>query len=298
MIEVKKRHQALLMVDEAHSIGVLGATGGGIGEHFGVDRSDVELWSGTLSKSLASCGGYVAGSDAADPVPEVHDARLHLQRRDHARRTPRRRWPRCARCRPSPRRSRRCAATPSSSCSSATEAGIDTGDSRGTPIIPCIVGDSLKALRLSNALLRRGINVNPILYPAVPEELARLRFFITSCHSEEQIRSAVKILAEELPLLDDQRGKRDALPRPAHSTCLPRLFCFHHAGGGSSLYQHWHRALSPHASVWPVLLPGRERRMREPRFTVARRARHRPRPPTRPLPHASRTSSSGTAWAR
>ena len=46
LIEVKKRHRALLMVDEAHSIGVLGAGGGGVGEHFGVDRSDVELWFG------------------------------------------------------------------------------------------------------------------------------------------------------------------------------------------------------------------------------------------------------------
>jgi acyl transferase domain-containing protein/7-keto-8-aminopelargonate synthetase-like enzyme len=61
-IEVKRKHQALLMIDEAHSIGVLGATGGGIGEHFGVDRADVELWSGTMSKALAGCGGYVGGS--------------------------------------------------------------------------------------------------------------------------------------------------------------------------------------------------------------------------------------------
>jgi surfactin synthase thioesterase subunit len=53
-------------------------------------------------------------------------------------------------------------------------------------------------------------------------------------------------------------------PPPGHA--LPRLFCFHHAGGGSSLYRDWHRALSPHVSVWPVLLPGRERRIREPRF--------------------------------
>jgi 7-keto-8-aminopelargonate synthetase-like enzyme len=83
----------------------------------------------------------------------------------------------------------------------ATDAGVDTGDSRGTPIIPCIVGDSLKTLKLSNALLRHGVNVNPILYPAVPEELARLRFFVTSCHSEEQIRYAVKVLAEGLAAL-------------------------------------------------------------------------------------------------
>ena len=59
-IEVKKRHGALLMIDEAHSMGVLGPTGAGIGEHFSIDRTDVDLWMGTLSKSFASCGGYMA----------------------------------------------------------------------------------------------------------------------------------------------------------------------------------------------------------------------------------------------
>ena len=53
---------------------------------------------------------------------------------------------------------------------------------------------------------------------------------------------------------------------PPGGNQLPRLFCFHHAGGGASLFRNWQRALSPHASVWPVLLPGREHRMREPRF--------------------------------
>nr|BFE69293.1 hypothetical protein GCM10020092_025940 [Actinoplanes digitatis] len=82
LIALKKRHGALLMVDEAHSIGVLGAGGGGVGEHFGVDRGDVDVWMGTLSKSLASCGGYVARPARADRVPAVHTAGLHLQRRD------------------------------------------------------------------------------------------------------------------------------------------------------------------------------------------------------------------------
>jgi 8-amino-7-oxononanoate synthase len=200
LIAVKKRHHALLMVDEAHSVGVLGATGGGIGEHFAVDRGDVELWSGTLSKSLASCGGYVAGRreliqflkyttpgfifsaamtppNAAAALAALREMRsdpepLDLLRRNSAL------FPELA-----------------------TEAGIDTGASAGTPIIPCIVGDSTKTLALSNALLRRGVNVNPILYPAVPENEARLRFFVTSCHSPEQIRHTVKALAEELALL-------------------------------------------------------------------------------------------------
>src|SRR4029078_487801 len=60
-IEVKQRHKALLMVDEAHSAGVIGAQGRGIGEYFDVNPADVDLWMGTLSKSFGSCGGYIAG---------------------------------------------------------------------------------------------------------------------------------------------------------------------------------------------------------------------------------------------
>lgn len=52
------------MVDEAHSLGVMGATGKGIREHFGLAGNDVDIWMGTLSKTLASCGGYIAGSTA------------------------------------------------------------------------------------------------------------------------------------------------------------------------------------------------------------------------------------------
>ncbi len=204
LIEVKKQHRALMMVDEAHSIAVLGAGGGGVGEHFGVDRSDVELWFGTLSKSLASCGGYIAGSDAlirflkyttpgfifsAGISPPNAAAALAALRQMKAEPET------LAALRRNSELFRQLA----------IEAGVDIGESCGTPIIPCIVGDSLKALRLSNALLRRGINVNPILYPAVPEELARLRFFMTAAHSEDQIRSAIKILSEELSLLNAAR---------------------------------------------------------------------------------------------
>ena len=83
----------------------------------------------------------------------------------------------------------------------AREAGIDTGDSAYPPMIPCVVGSSIKALQLSDALRRHGISADPILFPAVPENQARLRFFVTSCHSEEKIRFMVKVLAEELELL-------------------------------------------------------------------------------------------------
>src|SRR4029079_16800738 len=63
LVEIKKRHHAWLMVDEAHALGVLGKNGFGLFEHFGVDPREVDIWMGTLSKTLAGCGGYIAGSE-------------------------------------------------------------------------------------------------------------------------------------------------------------------------------------------------------------------------------------------
>jgi 7-keto-8-aminopelargonate synthetase-like enzyme len=83
----------------------------------------------------------------------------------------------------------------------ATDIGLDTGTSRDTPVVPVIVGDSQLAIGLSNALFGRGINVQPVVYPAVEENLARLRFFLSSLHSEEQIRSTVEATGEELDRL-------------------------------------------------------------------------------------------------
>src|SRR5205823_5446171 len=63
-VELKKRHAAFLMVDEAHSLGVVGATGRGSREQWGIRGRDVDLWMGTLSKTLAGCGGFIAGEHA------------------------------------------------------------------------------------------------------------------------------------------------------------------------------------------------------------------------------------------
>jgi 7-keto-8-aminopelargonate synthetase-like enzyme len=79
---------------------------------------------------------------------------------------------------------------------------LNTGASNKTPVIPVILGSSLNALTLSRRLYHRGINVQPILYPAVEEKAARLRFFITSLHTEDQIRTTVDAVAEELSKID------------------------------------------------------------------------------------------------
>jgi 7-keto-8-aminopelargonate synthetase-like enzyme len=90
----------------------------------------------------------------------------------------------------------------------ARDAGLDTGHSRGTPVIPIITGSSVKALLLSEALFRRGINVQPILYPAVEDTAARLRFFITAKHTEEQIRMTVATAAEEFAKIEPEFAAR------------------------------------------------------------------------------------------
>ena len=84
----------------------------------------------------------------------------------------------------------------------AKQRGLNTGMSNNTPVVPIITGNSLHALMLSRAMFDRGISVQPILYPAVEEEKARLRFFITSAHTPEQIRFTIDVLAEEIAKID------------------------------------------------------------------------------------------------
>lgn len=200
-IEIKKKHKALLMVDEAHSIGTMGIHGRGVSEHFDVNPRDVDIWMGTLSKSFGSCGGYIAGCNEliemlkytapgfvysvglSPPNTAAALAALRLLQDE-------------------PERVARLKANSHLFLTLAKKRGLNTGMSHDTPVVPIIVGNSLHTLQLSHALFDRGINVQPILYPAVEEAAARLRFFISSCHTEEQIRQAVAAVAEELGKID------------------------------------------------------------------------------------------------
>jgi 8-amino-7-oxononanoate synthase len=197
LIEIKRRHKAFLMVDEAHSFGVMGTKGLGIREHFGLSGEDVDIWMGTLSKTLAGCGGYIAGETAlvehlkflapgflysvgmSPPVAAASLAALEMLHKE-------------------PQRVARLRERGALFLELARASGIDTGTSAGISVIPAIVGGSMRAARLSAALFDRGINVQPILYPAVPEKLARLRFFMSCEHSEANIRDAISALRAEL----------------------------------------------------------------------------------------------------
>ena len=196
-VDVKRRHKAFLMVDEAHALGVLGATGAGIAEQCGVPTQDVDIWMGTLSKTLASCGGYIAGSRALVELlkynapgfvysvgipPAQAAAALEALRIMHDE----------------PERVQALQANGRLFLELARQAAIPTGLSQGHSIAAAVTASSLKATRLSNQLLKHGVNVQPIIHPAVEEKAARLRFFISSAHSAGQIEATVRQLAQLL----------------------------------------------------------------------------------------------------
>ena len=195
-VALRERYRCILWVDESHSVGVLGAHGGGTREHFGLRGSDVDVWMGTISKALGSCGGFLAGSSelirylkltspgylfATGISPSATAAalgslRLMKHDADNVRRVRDRAeyFGRLVR-----------------------ERGMDTGLAKGTAIVPVLTGDSDVATLLSMRMRDRGINVAPIGYPAVENSKARVRFFITSLHTEDELRCTADVLAEE-----------------------------------------------------------------------------------------------------
>jgi 8-amino-7-oxononanoate synthase len=195
-VAVARRHRAWLMVDDAHALGVLGPRGFGSADRAGIDPGEVDIWMGTLSKSLVSCGGYIAGRKnlidylkrmapgfvfsvgMAPAAAAAALAAVEILERE-------------------PERVGRLNERAALFLKLARDGGLDVGGSIGAAIVPIITGSSIGAGRLAQALFQRGINVQPILYPAVPERAARLRFFLTAQHTEQQVRDAVAILREE-----------------------------------------------------------------------------------------------------
>ncbi|WP_454782202.1 aminotransferase class I/II-fold pyridoxal phosphate-dependent enzyme [Legionella sp. WA2022007384] len=197
LISVKNRHGAWLMVDEAHSMGVLGINGRGIGEYYDLNPTDVEIWMGTLSKSFASCGGYIAGKRELIEylkytcpgfvftvgLPPANTASALAAIRLMAK---------------EPERIKRLNELSQLARKTAMQYGFDIGLNESTPILPIILGDSQKCFNISKQCFSLGLNVKPIIYPAVPENSARLRFFITAIHTPEQILKSLEILSQSI----------------------------------------------------------------------------------------------------
>ncbi|MBB5462649.1 7-keto-8-aminopelargonate synthetase-like enzyme [Paraburkholderia sp. Cpub6] len=192
-VDIKRRHAAFLMVDEAHSLGVLGERGKGVREHCGVESGDVDIWMGTLSKTLAGCGGFIAGTQALIDIPR-HLAPGFLYSVGLAPALAAASLAALERLIAEPERVARLRARGRQFIDEARAAGLDTGKSAGYAVVPIISGSTLKAAQWANAMFGEGINVQPIFYPAVEEKAVRLRFFICSTHEPEQISRTIVAL--------------------------------------------------------------------------------------------------------
>ena len=194
LVALKKKHATWLLLDEAHSIGVLGQEGRGLCEYTGVDPNDIDIIVGTLSKSFASCGGFVCAKSAVinwfrhtlpgfvysvglSPVISAAAlAALELTQSES--------W-----------RIERLRHNSELFVAMAQEAGLDTGPAIGRGVVPILFKDSYATLEASQVLLANGFYVPPIIQVGVPRDQPRLRFFLSATHTEADIRGVIDVLA-------------------------------------------------------------------------------------------------------
>lgn len=195
-----KSRDAWLMVDDAHGFGTLGRNGGGIVEHFGLSTEQVPVLIGTLGKACGTAGAFVAGSEeliecliqfarpyiyTTSQPPALACATLRslqLLRNEHWRRE-------------------HLAALIQQFRTGAEQIGLQLMDSF-TAIQPILIGDSARALRLSQMLRERGLLVTAIRPPTVPAGSARLRVTLSAAHSAAQVQLLLEALADCYPLLE------------------------------------------------------------------------------------------------
>ncbi len=188
MVRLKKKYNARLMVDDAHSFGVLGKNGRGTANHFGLE-DEVDIIMGTFSKSFASLGGFIAADKrvidylrhfarslifSASITPASTAAVLAaLDIMENEPELIEKLWTNTERMR-----------------KGVQEMGYDTGTSC-TPIIPLIIGDDEKVLKMRRMLFDEGLFVNPVVSPAVPPNKALIRLSLMATHTFEQIDFAL-----------------------------------------------------------------------------------------------------------
>ncbi|KZE98324.1 2-amino-3-ketobutyrate CoA ligase [Rhodococcus sp. EPR-157] len=201
LVAVARKYDCAVMIDEAHSFGVLGERGHGIRDLYGLPGDTVDVWMGTMSKALGSVGGFLAGRRelirafkysapglsmfATAPAPASIAAALASIDIIDAE----------------PDRIARLQSNAQHAFAKAQALGLSTGLAEGTPILPIIVSDTQKAVIAQVTLLEAGVNVNAITYPSVPLGEERLRLFISSEHSIEQIDTALIEIARVLDRL-------------------------------------------------------------------------------------------------
>jgi 8-amino-7-oxononanoate synthase len=196
LIEIIRKYDCDVFIDEAHSFGVLGKTGRGVLEHYDIPCADDIVIMNTVSKALASVGGFIAcnkklldavryqapgASLYCAPMPPAQTAAT-LQAIETLRHNPE-----------LPAQARIKAKLFSEELN---KRGFNTGLSSGSAVVPVLTGSSVAAVRLSSMLREKGIIAYAVFYPVVPDHLARVRFFINAVHKNEDLISTATIVEE------------------------------------------------------------------------------------------------------
>ncbi len=189
IVELAQKYNASVMVDDAHALGVLGEKGSGTASHFGL-TDKVDLIMGTFSKSLASLGGFIAADKEVINFIK-HNSRTLIFSASMTPASVASVLASIEIMESEPERIQHLWDISSYALNGFKSHGFDTGKSE-TPIIPLFIRDDLKALQLTQTLLKDGIFVNPVVSPAVPKEDCLIRYSLMATHTKEQVDISVE----------------------------------------------------------------------------------------------------------
>ena len=210
IVELKKKYNANIMMDDAHALGVIGKQGRGTASHFGV-TDEVDLIMGTFSKSLASIGGFIAADK--DTINYLkHHARSLIFSASIAPANAASVVAALDLIQEQPEMIDKLWDNTRYAMNALNTLGLDTGDSE-TPIIPIYVRDDIKTFMLTSKLQEMGVFVNPVISPAVEPTSSLIRFSLMATHTKAQIDEAVEkiyIVGKELGILKEQSTETEA----------------------------------------------------------------------------------------
>jgi 8-amino-7-oxononanoate synthase len=192
IVRLVKKHHARLMLDESHAIGVMGPTGRGVAEHYGL-LDQVDLVMGTLSKSLASVGGFVAGDRKLIDTLR-HTARSHLFSASLPPASAAAALEALEIVDEEPQRRARLLANARFLADGLSGLGYRVSH-HGSGIVPLFCGNELLAMAAFHRLLEEGVFVNPVTSPAVPRHQEMLRISLMATHEERMLERALAVFA-------------------------------------------------------------------------------------------------------
>ncbi|MEZ4911611.1 MAG: pyridoxal phosphate-dependent aminotransferase family protein [Saprospiraceae bacterium] len=192
IVELSRKYNANIMVDDAHGLGVLGRKGAGTASHYGL-TDQVDLIMGTFSKSLASIGGFIA-ADKETINYLKHNARSLIFSASIAPANAASVLAALELIQENPSIIDQLCDNTHYALAALKNAGFDTGHSV-TPIIPLLIRDDFKTFQLTKMALEQGVFVNPVVSPAVPSTSSLIRYSLMATHTHEQIDKSVEILS-------------------------------------------------------------------------------------------------------